>query len=235
MRVLAVGAHPDDIELGCGATLLTHQARGDEVTLLVMTTGEQGPQDARSRIGEQEDAAAVLGASLIWGGFEDGNVPEGRDAITVVQHAIARRGPDLIYTHTPRDTHQDHRATAAAVLSAARRMRQVLLYESPTSIQFAPSIFVDVAAFIEDKMDLVRAHMSQVLKNGLVDLEALEAQARYHGFRARLHYAEAFETDRFLWDLAPLPQPRASDHVALQEPAPPPLHAPLGEADVPVP
>jgi LmbE family N-acetylglucosaminyl deacetylase len=234
MRVLAVGAHPDDIELGCGATLLAHQTRGDEVTLLVMTTGERGPQDARSRIGEQEDAAALLGASLIWGGFEDGNVPEGRDAITVVQRAIAQSSPDLIYTHTPRDTHQDHRATAAAVLSAARRMRQVLLYESPTSIQFTPSIFVDVAALIEDKMDLVRAHMSQVLKNGLVDLEALEAQARYQGFRARLRYAEAFETDRFLWDLVPMPRPRAADHVALHEAGPPPFRAPLGEADVPV-
>ena len=72
MRVLAVGAHPDDIELGCGGALLAHRARGDEITLLVMTTGEEGPQDARSRIREQEDAAALLGATLLWGGFPDG-------------------------------------------------------------------------------------------------------------------------------------------------------------------
>jgi LmbE family N-acetylglucosaminyl deacetylase len=207
MRVLAVGAHPDDIELGCGGTLLAHRTRGDEVTLLVMTTGERGPQDAKSRIREQEDAAALLDAGLLWGGFQDGEVDEGRDAVTVVQDAVAEVGPDLIYAHAPGDTHQDHRATARAVLSAARRMRQVLLYESPTSTQFGPSVYVDVARFIEAKMDLLRAHMSQVLKNGLVDLEALEAQARYHGFRARLRYAEAFATDRFLWDLAPPSQP----------------------------
>jgi LmbE family N-acetylglucosaminyl deacetylase len=94
MRVLAVGAHPDDIELRCGATFLAHQARGDEVTLLVMTTGERGRQDARSRIGEQEDAAAILGASLTRGGFEDGNVPEGRDAIAATAAAVLR--PRLI-------------------------------------------------------------------------------------------------------------------------------------------
>src|SRR5688500_7561614 len=85
MQILAVVAHPDDIELGCGATLLAHRARGDEVALLVMTTGERGPQDAKSRIREQEDAAALLGASLLWGGFQDGEVPEGREAVAVVQ------------------------------------------------------------------------------------------------------------------------------------------------------
>jgi LmbE family N-acetylglucosaminyl deacetylase len=182
-----------------------------------MTTGERGPQDAKSRIREQEDAAALLGASLLWGDFQDGEVPEGRDAVTVVQDAVASLGPDLVYTHAPRDTHQDHRATAAAVLSATRRMPQVLLFESPTSIQFTPSIFVNVASFIEEKMDVLRAHMSQVLKNGLVDLEALESQARYHGFRARLRYAEAFESDRFLWDLTPLPQTTPTDRVLLQQ------------------
>jgi LmbE family N-acetylglucosaminyl deacetylase len=185
-----------------------------------MTTGERGPQDAKSRIREQEDAAVLLDAALLWGGFQDGEVDEGRDAVTVVQDAVATIGPDLIYAHTPDDTHQDHRATARAVLSAARRMRQVLLYESPTSTHFSPSIYVNVAPFIDAKMDMLRAHMSQVLKNGLVDLEALEAQARYHGFRARLRYAEAFETDRFLWDIAPLSQPArtpASDRVLLQQ------------------
>ncbi|MCA1670813.1 MAG: PIG-L family deacetylase [Actinobacteria bacterium] len=70
MNVLVIGAHPDDIELGCGAALLAHRRRGDRVDLLVMTTGGRGPQDARSRVAEQEDAAALLGAGLIWGAFE---------------------------------------------------------------------------------------------------------------------------------------------------------------------
>lgn len=202
MRVLAVGAHPDDIELGCGGALLAHRARGDDITLLVMTTGEEGPQDARSRIREQEDAASTLGATLLWGGFPDGAVPGDRSAVNVVQDAMDLSGADVVYGHTGSDTHQDHRATSAAVLAAARRARRVLLFESPTSVDFAPSVYLDIAAHVDGKVDLLRAHMSQVLKNGLVDLEALEAQARYHGFRARVRYAEAFETERFLWDLA---------------------------------
>lgn len=201
MRVLAVGAHPDDIELGCGGALLAHRARGDEITLLVMTTGEEGPQDARSRIGEQEDAAALLGSALLWGGFRDGAVPMDRSAVNAVQDAIQASGADLVYGHAPGDTHQDHRATAAAVLAATRRASRVLLFESPTTTAFEPVIYVDIAGLVEAKLDLLRAHMSQVLKNGLVDLDALEAQARYHGFRARVRNAEAFESERFLWEL----------------------------------
>jgi LmbE family N-acetylglucosaminyl deacetylase len=196
--------------------LLAHQARGDEVTLLVMTTGEEGPQDARSRIREQEDAAAILGAALLWGGFPDGAVPNDRSAVNVVQHAMDVSRADIVYSHTGCDTHQDHRATSAAVLAAARRARRLLLFESPTSVDFTPAVYLDIAEYVESKVDLLRAHMSQVLKNGLVDLEALEAQARYHGFRARVRYAEAFETDRFLWDLAGAGGAKPADRLAVE-------------------
>ncbi|HVT75505.1 MAG TPA: PIG-L deacetylase family protein [Acidimicrobiales bacterium] len=202
MNVVAIGAHPDDIEIGCGASLAAHRARGDNVTLLVMTTGEQGPQASCSRVTEQEDAAAVLGAGLVWAGFEDGAVPEGRAAVDVIQSVVRDTGAALVYTHTPRDSHQDHRATAAASLAACRRLSRVLMYEAPTTFNFAPSVFVDVAPFLDTKLEALRAHVSQLLKNGLVDLEALEAQARYRGFQARIRLAEAFEVDRFLWDVA---------------------------------
>ncbi len=213
MNVLAIGAHPDDLELGCGAALLAHSRRGDQVHLLVMTAGTSGPQDVRSRIAEQEDAAALLGATLHWGGFEDGAVPDDRAAVDVVQVAINRCEAEAVYTHAPRDSHQDHRATAAATLSACRRVNRVLLYESPTSLEFQPSVFVDVKGLVEGKLDVLRAHMSQVLRNGLVDLEAVEAQARYRGFQARLRWAEAFESERFVWDL-PVPASAAGLHIA---------------------
>ena len=204
MNVLAIGAHPDDIELGCGAALLAHRRRGDRVHLLVMTVGGRGPQDLRSRISEQEDAAALLGADLQWGGFEDGAVPTDRPVVDVITAAIDASGAEAIYTHAPRDSHQDHRATAAGTLAACRRVNRILLYESPTSLAFEPSVFVDVKGLVDAKLDVLRAHMSQVLRNGLVDLEAVEAQARFRGFQARLRWAEAFESDRFVWDL-PMP------------------------------
>lgn len=201
MKILAVGAHPDDVELGCGAALIAHRARGDEVALLVLTNGESGPQAGSSRIEEQREAARILGAALHWGGFQDGAVPDGRASVAVIERVLRETGADMLYTHVPRDTHQDHRATGAASLAAARGTSRVLMYETPSTRSFAPTVFIDAAPHLEGKLAALRAHMSQVLKNRMVDLEAVEAQARYRGFQARLRHAEGFETDRFTWDL----------------------------------
>src|SRR5262249_8592937 len=81
MTVLAVGAHPDDVELGCGGALLTHVANGDRVAMLILTKGERGPQDSLPRVREQEEAAALVGAKLFWGDFEDGAVPDDRRTV----------------------------------------------------------------------------------------------------------------------------------------------------------
>ena len=199
--VLAVGAHPDDIELGCAGALLAHRARGEEVSMLVMSGGELGPQDERSRLAEQQAAAEILGAGLYWGNFRDSAVPDGCEAVDVIQDVMAAVRPDVVYTHSADDTHQDHRATAAATFAAARRANRIVCYEAPSSLGFAPSFFVDIADFLEMKLEALRAHTSQVLKNGLVDLEAIEAQARYRGFQARIRLAEAFVVERFLWEL----------------------------------
>jgi LmbE family N-acetylglucosaminyl deacetylase len=202
VNVLAIGAHPDDVEIGCGGALTAHRRRGDRVMLLIMTSGERGPQDVTSRVHEQEEAAKLLGADVCWAGFEDGFVPEGKAAVDVVQSVLAECNADVVYTHAPADTHQDHRATALATMSACRRLHHVLHYESPTSVGFQPTLYVDLEGLLEDKVGLIRAHFSQVLKNGLVDLAAVEATARFRGFGARLHMAEAFETGRFVWDLS---------------------------------
>lgn len=199
MKVLAVGAHPDDVEIGCGGALLQHRLAGDDVALLVMTDGGRESTGAAVRRDEQSDAASLLEAALYWGGFEDGAVPAGKEAVDAVQAALRASGADLVYTHAPQDTHQDHRATAAATVAATRRVSRVLFFESPTTVGFAPNFYVDVAGLVEPKLDLVRCHISQVMKNGLVDLDALEAQARFRGFSARSRHAEAFEVHRFLW------------------------------------
>jgi LmbE family N-acetylglucosaminyl deacetylase len=143
-------------------------------------------------------------------------VPEGRAAIDVIQEAARAIDADIVYTHAPQDTHQDHRATAVATLAACRRLSRVLMYEAPTSVAFSPAVFVDIMGLVENKVDLLRAHVSQVLKNGLVDLEAIEAQARCRGFQARIRQAEAFETDRFVLDLT-LPAAGTKPDIVLEE------------------
>lgn len=201
MKVLAVGAHPDDIELGCGGALVRHVEAGDEVTMLVMTPGEHGPQGLTSRVREQEAAAATIGARLLWGPFGDGSVPTGREAVSALDDVVARTGAEVIYAHAPSDTHQDHVATSAAALSAGRRLERVLFYQSPSTTSFDPSVFVDVRATLATKLAALRAHWSQVMQCPMVDLETVEVGARYWGSRARICYAEAFETRRFVWDI----------------------------------
>lgn len=121
MKVLAIGAHPDDVEIGCGGALLAHRKAGDDLTVLVMSDGNDG-RGSNCRVGEQEDAASLLGAELLWGGFQDGSVPEGKESIDVIEMALARSGADIVYTHSLADTHQDHRATAAAAVGASRKV-----------------------------------------------------------------------------------------------------------------
>ena len=203
MRVLAVGAHPVDVELGCGGALLAHRDRGDEIHLLVMT-GDRAPA-ALARRGEQELAAARLGAVLHWGGFEDGAVPAGREAVATVESVLIAGACDVVYCPAPDDSHQDHRATATAALAASRRSRQVLCYETPTTFAFAPTIFVDLEGRVGSKLELVGAHRSQIDESELVDLSAVAASARYRGAQARVGHAEAFESHRFVWELAPAP------------------------------
>jgi LmbE family N-acetylglucosaminyl deacetylase len=203
MNVLAIGAHPDDVELGAGGTLVRHIARGDKVTLLVMSQGELGIYDQASRSGEQLHATEALGATLLWGGFPDSAIPSGAEAITVIDEAISRTSASLVYTHAPDDTHQDHRCTSIASLAAARRVSTVLYYETPSTQHFQPTLFVDVEESLSAKIELLRAHLSQVLRDGPVDLEAIVAQARFRGSQSRVRHAEAFETARFVWDLVP--------------------------------
>jgi LmbE family N-acetylglucosaminyl deacetylase len=203
MHVLAVGAHPDDIELGCAGALMRHVAAGDQVTMLVMTSGDRGPQGARSRVSEQKEASRIIGAQLLWGHFDDGSIPHGRESVAIVDAAVRDLHADVVYVHAPADSHQDHVATSLATAAAARRTARVLYYQSPSTTQFQPNVFVDVEDTVAGKIDSLRAHWSQVTQCQFVDLEAVEAGCRYWGSRARISYAEPFETPRFVWDIVP--------------------------------
>lgn len=208
MKVLAVGAHPDDIELGCAGALLHHVAAGDRVTMAVMTTGTLGPQGVTSRVREQEAAAAVIGADLVWGPYEDGSVPRGRDAVDFLDAVVRSVDADLVYVHAPNDTHQDHVAVSTAALAAARRTGRILYYQSPSTTSFDPTVFVDVESTLAGKLAALRAHWSQVMQCAMVDLETVQVSAQYWGNRAKTSYAEAYETPRFIWDIGAATHPR---------------------------
>lgn len=195
MNILAIGAHPDDIEFGCGGTLIKYALKGHDIYLLVLTDGGRGG-DATERRREQEQAAKVLGArEVFWGGYQDTEVFLDRDLIQKVEGVLHLIRPDLILVHFGDDTHQDHRHLSTSVVTASRYTRNVLFYEGPTTANFSPSVFVDIDALLEQKLAALSAHDSQVVKTGVEGLAVLDlarAAAHFRGIQGRVKSAEGF-------------------------------------------
>lgn len=203
--VLAVGAHPDDIELGCAGTLALHKLNGDKVYLLVLTKGEASG-DLEVRESECRRAADILGVDdLFFGGLEDTKVHDGRESIDIIEKIIDKVKPDIVYAPTPKDTHQDHRNTGYATMSACRRCKMILLYEgASTQSNFFPQVFVDVTKAFELKKRATRVFGSQIndhLGGYSSAVKGVEGLAKYRGYQAGVDVAEAFEVGRFIFEV----------------------------------
>ena len=196
MKILAVGAHPDDIEYGCGGTLLLTRGTPHEVNLLVLTDGSAGG-DAHIRRREQKTAAAMIGAKqLFWGPFRDTYLTHGRELIEFIESVIRKTAPDLVLVNHPSDSHQDHQATALSTTSAARYIPNLLYYHDYTTINFLSRNFVDIETVLDDKCRLLNCHESQVSREQPFRMDLLEsvhALANYYGYLGALRYAEPFD------------------------------------------
>ena len=195
MNILAIGAHPDDIEFGCGGTLIKYAGKGARIDMLVMTDGARGG-GARTRRAEQLRAASVLGARRVhWGGYRDTLLPSVRRLIDCMERVLRVVRPDFIFVNFPDDTHQDHRQVARATVSATRYARNVLFYEGPTTVNFTPTVFIDIADEVEKKIEALQKHRSQVMKTrieGTAICEIAQASAHFRGVQARVRWAEGF-------------------------------------------
>ena len=195
MRILAIGAHPDDVEFGCGGTLIKYAQQGHDVSLLVMTDGGGGG-DGRIRRQEQQAARDILGVSkLYWGEYPDTAIPLNRESIQRVERVILDVRPDFIFVHSQDDTHQDHRHLSVATITATRYTRNVLLYEGPTTQNFSPNVFVDIDGVLKNKIAALQAHESQVTKTnieGMNILDIVQSSAHFRGIQGRVRNAEAF-------------------------------------------
>ena len=199
VNILAIGAHPDDIEFGCGGTLIKYSQKGHRLYLLVMTEGGSGAQTATRKI-EQQNSKEILGAEKIfWGGYEDTHLIVENELIRKIENVIQEVQPDFIFCNFPDDTHQDHRHLAQSIMSATRYIRNVLFYEGPTTQNFQPHVFVDIADTLERKMVALQAHCSQVMKTNIEDLSIIEvarSSANFRGIQGRVKFAEAFHSLR---------------------------------------
>jgi len=204
MDILTIGPHPDDLEYGCGGTLAKFSHGGHRLHLMVMTRGEMGGSSA-VRQKEQEESAKILKARLYWGRWTDTQVPLNKDLIQDIENVILKVKPALIFVPYHNDTHQDHRNVSQATLTATRYIRNVLFYESPTSVDFTPNVFVDIGRHLPSKFALLKAHRSQVYQTKVTDLSIIEnarSCAIFRGFQNRVKYAEGFMPLRLALDFS---------------------------------
>jgi LmbE family N-acetylglucosaminyl deacetylase len=204
MNVLAIGAHPDDIEYGCGGALTAYAQKGHSVYLFVATDGAHGG-DPEVRRSEQEDSMLAIGAKeIFWGGYPDTEIPLNRELIIRLEAVIKQVKASMIFVNFTDDTHQDHRNLAQGTLSATRYIPNFLFYEVPSTQNFVPNCYVDVEKVLDRKLACLEAHRSQVSKTNVQDLTILELAvscANFRGIQGRVKYAEAFQSVRLLLDI----------------------------------
>ena len=208
-NILAVGAHADDIEIGCGGTIALHTEKGDNVIMLHMTESSYNNYDGKvlrtKEEGEIEEkkSASILGAKLINLGFKTKDVPYSAESVEAINEVIDKYNIDIIYTHWIHDSHQDHRRTTQAVLSGGRYVGSILMYEPEypagrSYSGFHNQYYVDISHTIDMKKEALEQHKSQIEKYGDNFLKAVEARARHRGYEIGSSYAECYEVLRFL-------------------------------------
>ena len=204
MNILAIGPHPDDIEIGCGGALIKYAQAGHAVSLMVLTDGSYGA-DPSIRRSEQEEASKYIGSKgLYWGGYRDTELGCSRELIVKIDAVIEQTKPDVVFLNFWADVHQDHRAAAQAAVSATRYIKEVLFYEVPSTQHFEPDIFVDIQDVLDKKLHLLSLHASQINKTRVENLNILESAqscANFRGFQGRVKFAEGFKAVRMLREI----------------------------------
>jgi LmbE family N-acetylglucosaminyl deacetylase len=200
-NVLAVGAHPDDIELGCGGTLRKHVLKGDKVYYVIASLGERsGDKDKRQA--ETMAAAELMGVSDVYFlNLPDTMIMHDGTTVSLLDEYIKKIKPEIVYVHSPKDYHQDHANIAKSVLSASRTMRSsIFLYETPsTTIEFRPVAYIEISEVFEHKSKCIEKYVSQNDKEYL-EKEAIIGLAKVRGRTMGVEFAEAFEVARlFRW------------------------------------
>lgn len=164
MSILAIGAHPDDIELGCGGSLLKLSQQGASIRAIVFSKGRRGNLTSDDRRKETLNALKTIGISDVHVyDFEDTCLwKHTNELIAVIEEHVAAITPDRVYTMFQHDRHQDHRAVYEASAIACRSVRQILGYETPSSYpNFGPTVFEGIEDQLEAKVAALKCHISQ--------------------------------------------------------------------------
>ena len=218
MKVLAVGAHPDDLELLCGGTLARFAATGHEVVMCHVTLGDCGSlvhtrgEIGDIRLAEAKAAAAIIGAAHETLSLSDAKVHSADEVQQALMIDLFRRAqPDLVITHAPNDYMGDHNEVSKLVFDCsyfatapllrtsvekASSLTPIYYMDTVVGLGFFPTHFVDITETFSEKKVMLAAHESQVAwvrdHDGRDMLEQMEVCARFRGHQCGVPYAEAF-------------------------------------------
>ncbi|MFA5468450.1 MAG: PIG-L deacetylase family protein [Sphaerochaetaceae bacterium] len=218
MKILAIGAHPDDVEICAFGTLARCVERGDSVVVCAVTNGNLGhhsigkEQLRAVRLSEAAKSAAVIKASFCTLDIDDMALDSREGATRLKMLNLVRSvQPDLIITHSEEDYHSDHVETARLVFWALQNAplvqvegespplnKAVTLYEMDMigGGVFNPLEFVDITQTIEAKLEALSNHMSQLdylMESAHIDLlNSVRVLAEFRGLQCRRRYAEGF-------------------------------------------
>lgn len=204
--VLAIGAHPDDIELGCGATLSRHAAEGMNVIAVIMTAGHRGATKEYDRQQETQLALGHLGIRSIFC-LEHPDTRLGQQLNKLIaslewvfNHKIPAEVPlQRVYTMCRSDRHQDHRAVYEASIVACRAAQQILSYETPSTwASFQPHIYSEITSqHMENKLRALKEHHSQKHREYMHPAQVCSV-ARFRGQQAGCELSEAFAVHKMV-------------------------------------
>lgn len=203
-RVLALGAHPDDIELGCGGSLARFRAGGAKVHAAIFSRcSDETPDEPELRGREYREAATSLGvADPFLFDYPNRRLPEHRTEIMAEMEKLQTTlEPDLVFIPFLEDPHQDHETVARCAVRAFRRRESVLQYEILRygSHSFTPSLFIDIGAVLEAKFAALRHYRSQYARRAYFDEESFRSLARVRGAQSGYDYAEGFVIYKMYW------------------------------------
>ena len=208
MNILAIGAHFDDIELGCGGSIAKHVKQGDNVFVYVATdSGFSNPAQKLIRSSEiakneAENAMKILGVDeLISGSFKTLDL-EFIDALNIEIIRIAEdKKIEFVYTHWASDIHHDHQALAKASLHACRHVPRMLMYRSNwyhSVSEFRGNFYIDISQYWPIKQKAIEAHESELDRTGRKWISFFKNEAENAGQRIGVEKAEVFEIVKWL-------------------------------------
>ena len=217
MIVLAIAAHPDDIELICAGTLARFKQEGHEVVFCHVCDGSKGSlvysskELVKIRRKEAIESAKLIGAKSIWGGMSDGEVVVDLDSRIKIIDILRQTNPDIVITHHPNDYMSDHinlsRLVFEATYLASLKLWKTdyphidkvpILYYMDTlaGINFNPLEYVDISKTIDIKVKMMLKMKSQLgwlkeMHNTNAE-EFIKTVATFRGYQAGVSFAEAF-------------------------------------------